>query len=82
MPYELIVDLANETRSDLWINIPHTANDNYMRAVADYMKEHLNPDLEVQVEFSKEYWTTIFEQHPYFKAGGIASYGTAEFATG
>ena len=82
MPYELIADLANETRSDLWINIPHTANDNYMRVVAAYVKEHLNPDLKVQVEFSNEYWTTIFDQHPYFKASGIARYGTAEFATG
>lgn len=83
MPYELIVDMANDTRSDLWINIPHTASDSYMRAVASYVKDHLDPDLKLQVEFSNEYWTTIFDQNPYFTAGGIARYGAQEeYATG
>ena len=82
MPYELIVKIANETRSDLWINIPHTASDDFMRQAANYVKANLNGDLKLHVEFSNEYWTTIFDQHPYFVNGGIATYGTAEFSTG
>lgn len=82
MPYELIVEIANQTRSDLWINIPHTASDTYIRSAAAYVKAHLNPDLQVMIEFSNEYWTTIFNQYQYFIDGGAAAFGSADFAAG
>ena len=82
MPYELVVGMANQTRSDLWFNIPHTASDAYMRAAAKYVHDNLDPDLRVHVEFSNEYWTEGFNQHQYFIDGGRAAFGTAEFATG
>ena len=82
MPYELLVSMANETRSDLWVNIPHTASDQYIREAAIYLKAHLDPGLRLQVEFSNEYWTTIFDQNPYFVAGGQAAFGDDPFATG
>jgi Ca2+-binding RTX toxin-like protein len=82
MPYELLVDMANETRSDLWVNIPHTASDQYIREAAVFLRDHLDPGLNLQVEFSNEYWTTIFDQHPYFVDGGARVYGTADYATG
>jgi RTX calcium-binding nonapeptide repeat (4 copies) len=82
MPYELLVEVANEARSDLWINIPHTASDQYMREAAAYVKANLDPDLKVMVEFSNEYWTTIFDQYAYFVDGGAATFGNVEFAAG
>ncbi|MGL5010720.1 MAG: calcium-binding protein, partial [Paracoccaceae bacterium] len=82
MPYELLVEMANETRSDLWVNIPHTASDQYLREAAAYVKANLDPDLRLQVEFSNEYWTTIFDQYAYFQAGGAREYGEADFAAG
>lgn len=82
MPYELLVELANQTRSDLWINIPHTASDQYMREAAAYVKSNLDPGLKVMVEFSNEYWTTIFDQYSYFIDGGAQKFGNAEFAAG
>lgn len=82
MPYELLVEMANQTRSDLWINIPHTASDQYMREAASYVKAHLDPGLKLMVEFSNEYWTTIFDQNAYFVDGGVRAFGNAEFATG
>ena len=82
MPYELMVEMANQTRSDLWINIPHTASDSFMQAAAAYVHAHLDPDLKVYVEFSNEYWTTIFDQYDYFVKGGQAAFGTARFAAG
>ncbi len=82
MPYELLVQMANETRSDLWINIPHTASDQYMRAAAAYVKANLDPGLTLQVEFSNEYWTTIFDQYAYFQAGGAREFGDTDFAAG
>jgi hypothetical protein len=82
MPYELLVEMANETRSDLWINIPHTASDQYMREAAAYVKANLDPDLKLMVEFSNEYWTTIFDQYAYFQDGGAREFGNADFAAG
>ncbi len=82
MPYELMVQMANETRSDLWINIPHTASDQYMREAAKYVKANLDPGLKVMAEFSNEYWTTIFDQYAYFQAGGQRDFGSAPFAAG
>ena len=82
MPYALLVDMANQTRSDLWINIPHTASDQFIREAAAYVKENLDPDLRVMAEFSNEYWTTIFDQYQYFVDGGAAEFGDADFAAG
>lgn len=82
MPYELLVEMANQARSDLWINIPHTASDQYMREAAAYVKANLDPGLKVMVEFSNEYWTTIFDQYAYFVDGGAQKFGNAEFAAG
>ena len=82
MPYELMVEIANQTRADLWINIPHTASDQYIRTAAAYVHDHLGPGLQVMVEFSNEYWTSIFDQYAYFIDGGTAAYGNAKFSAG
>jgi Ca2+-binding RTX toxin-like protein len=82
MPYELLVQMANETRSDLWINIPHTASRQYMQEAAAYVKANLDPGLKLMVEFSNEYWTTIFDQYDYFQRGGARRFGSDEFAAG
>ncbi len=80
VPYEIFVDLANEIRSDLWVNMPHTASEGYLRAAAEYLKANLDPDLKLQVEFSNEYFTTIFDQYAFFVAGGEAAFGAAPHA--
>jgi Ca2+-binding RTX toxin-like protein len=80
MPYELLVEMANETRSDLWINIPHLATDDYMKKAAEYVKANLDPDLRVFVEYTNEYWTTIFDQHPYLIQQGAEKFGDVPFA--
>ncbi len=80
MPIELLVKVANDARSDLWINIPHLATDDYMRGVAAYVKENLSKDLRVYVEYTNEYWTDIFDQHPYLNARGAELFGNAPFA--
>ncbi len=80
MPYELLVKIANQTRSDLWINIPHMATDDYMLKAATYVKGHLNEDLRVYVEYTNEYWTDLFDQHQYLIDKGAAQFGDVPFA--
>ena len=80
MPYELLVEVANQAHSDLWINIPHMATDDYMRKVAAYVKDHLDKDLKVYVEYTNEYWTEGFDQHQYLIGKGIQMFGKVPFA--
>jgi hypothetical protein len=76
-PFELLVDIANDARADLWITIPHVASDDYMRKAAQYVKANLDAGLRVYVEYSNEYWTEGFVQHDYFIAKGKEMFGDA-----
>jgi hypothetical protein len=80
VPYEVTVKLANDAKTDLWINIPHTASDDYMRKAAAYIRDNLDNDLRVYVEYSNEYWTEQFDQHQWFKDRGQEMFGDAPFA--
>ena len=62
VPLEVLVELSNETDSNPWFNIPHLATDEYVENFAQYVKENLDPDLEVYVEYSNEVWNRNFEQ--------------------
>ena len=37
-------------KADLWINIPHMADKDYIRSLAKLIKNQLNPELNVYVE--------------------------------
>jgi hypothetical protein len=61
--WEYAVELANQLDKDLWINIPAKANDNYVQQLAQYLKDNLEPDRAVYVEYSNEVWNGIFTQY-------------------
>jgi hypothetical protein len=61
----MMVALANETRTDAWICIPHLADDAYIRAAAEYVRANLDPGLQVRFELSNEVWNWGFEQAQY-----------------
>ncbi|MEM8872767.1 MAG: hypothetical protein AAGD32_00780 [Planctomycetota bacterium] len=58
VPYEVMIDLANETGKDIWINVPHAANDDYVAQLARLFNARLNPELDVWVEYSNETWNS------------------------
>lgn len=60
--WEYCIELANTTKADLWINIPHMADENYIRSLAKLIKGQLDPDLNVYVEYSNEMWNWLFPQ--------------------
>jgi len=70
-PLEIMVELANRLNADAWFNIPHAANDDYVRRFAHYLKKHLKPNLKVYIEYSNETWNGIFSQHAYMKKMGM-----------
>ncbi|MGK7941863.1 MAG: cadherin-like domain-containing protein [Crocosphaera sp.] len=61
-PVEVMVELANTLDRDAWFNMPHLATDEYVTNFATYVRDHLEPELKVYVEYSNEVWNWHFEQ--------------------
>ncbi len=69
--YEHLIDLCNRTQKDPWINIPHQASDDYIRAFANFLESSLDPNLKIYVEYSNEVWNGIFAQNLYADSVGL-----------
>lgn len=62
VPWEVCIDLCNAVGADMWLNVPHLADDDYARQLAKLVKARLNPSLKVYVEYSNEVWNFGFQQ--------------------
>ena len=69
-PLEIMVALANKLNADPWFNIPHKADNNFVRQYAKYVKDNLKPGLKAYIEYTNEAWNTIFTQAHYVKDQG------------
>ncbi len=58
--WEYVIELANETNKDIWINIPVSADDDYVRQLARLMHDTLKPGLRIYLEHGNEVWNGIF----------------------
>jgi hypothetical protein len=65
VPYESQIQLSNELKQDVWLTVPHLADDDYVRKLAILVSQRLSPDLRVWVEYSNEVWNGGFQQHRY-----------------
>lgn len=74
-PLEVMVRLANEIGADPWFNMPHKADDDFIRKFAQYVHENLNPQLKAYVEYSNEVWNWRFGQAQYALAEAKARWG-------
>jgi len=61
--WEHVVALANLTQKDIWINIPHKADDNFITQLATLLQSTLNPNINIYLEYSNEVWNSGFSQH-------------------
>ena len=62
VPVEIMLALANHLNIDPWFNMPHLADDAYLKTFATLVRDTLNPDLQAYVEFSNEVWNWQFAQ--------------------
>ncbi|UWQ92247.1 hypothetical protein K3727_05460 [Rhodobacteraceae bacterium M382] len=62
VPAEIIVALANQVDTDLWITMPHLADDEYARNWAEIVKPTLSNGRRVYLEYSNEVWNWQFQQ--------------------
>ena len=60
VPYELMVDLSNHLKTDMWITIPPLADDDFVRQLATLLKTKLDPALKVYVEYGNEIWNGAY----------------------
>lgn len=65
VPYEVMIQLANQAEKDLWICVPHGADDNYLTQMATLFRDNLNPQRTVYLEYSNEVWNWLFTQAHY-----------------
>jgi len=71
-PLEIMAKLANTLRTDAWFNMPHLADDDYVRNFAQTAFRLLDPGVRVYVEYSNEVWNEIFAQAGYAREQGLA----------
>jgi len=56
MAVEYMVQLANDLDADAWFNMPHLADDTFVRTFATYVRDHLEPGRRAYVEWANEVW--------------------------
>lgn len=72
-PWERVIELANAAKTDVWINVPTSADPEYYTELAKLFKEKLAPNLKIYVEYSNEIWNSgTFKQYAWVASTGVA----------
>jgi hypothetical protein len=81
-PWEYVIDLCNAANMDMWINIPVSVDDDYIRQLATLIKNNLKTSLNIYIEHSNEIWNWGFIQYAWNSAraseemhAGTGNYG-------
>jgi len=70
--YEYMIDICNLLDKDIWVCIPHQADDNYIAQFATLLHDSLEAGRKIYVEYSNECWNSVFSQTQYCNAQGAA----------
>lgn len=68
---EYMVELCNQSQSDLWFCVHHQATNDYIIKCAEFISQRLRPGLKVYLEHSNEVWNSAFPQFNYSTGVGI-----------
>ncbi|TXF88154.1 T9SS type A sorting domain-containing protein [Neolewinella aurantiaca] len=77
IPYEMMVKLLNDYDLDGWICVPHRASPEYSQSLAEFMRDSLEPERHLYVEYSNELWNWIFGQAQWLNYYGCEQTGTS-----
>lgn len=70
VPLERMIDLCNRVKANPWFCMPHLADDDFVRNFARMVKDRLDSNLQVYLEYSNEVWNTRFAQYQFAAAEG------------
>ena len=70
-PYEVMIDLANQSASDLWLNLPVAATDNFLGHLADLTHAQLDTTRKLYIELGNELWN-YSEPYAFGRAYALA----------
>jgi hypothetical protein len=70
VPYEWMIRLCNLRKADAWVCVPHAADDDFIRRMAELFRDSLDADLKIHVEYSNEIWNWMFGQTRYCNERG------------
>ncbi len=62
---EYMIELCNELDADPWFCMPHTASVSYIQAFASKVKNQLEPERKVYLEWSNEVWNSRFDAYDF-----------------
>jgi hypothetical protein len=65
VPWEDLIQLCNQVGSGIWVCVPVRATDDYVKQLATLLKNNLNPNAKIYVEYSNEVWNIAFDQGKY-----------------
>lgn len=74
VPIEALVQLSNEAGTDLWITIPTKANADVIEHYATYIRDNLDPNLKVTVEYGNELWNYGYQDTHDLRAEAIEAW--------
>ena len=65
-PWETVPFIVNQLNqsTDIWINVPISASDDYILTLAQMMLKQLRSDSNIYIEYSNEVWNDHFSQAP------------------
>jgi len=66
--FEYMVNLANTTDKDFWLTVPTAADDDFVVQLATLLKNTLNPNLKIYIEYSNETWNVGYPGYDYSEA--------------
>ncbi|WP_245450635.1 hypothetical protein [Neorhizobium sp. SOG26] len=72
VPLEDMIELCNQVRSEPWFTMPHLCSNEFVARFAEQVKQDLDPDLAVHVEYSNEVWNTMFGQADHAREHGLS----------
>ena len=76
---EYMIDLCNALDADPWFCMPHTSDVNYIAEFAALVKDRLEPNRKVYLEWSNEVWNSRFAAHHFVSARSGASSFSSEW---
>lgn len=76
VPLETMIDLANDTGTDPWVNIPPYATDDYVHQFARLAHQRLSTSLKLNLEYGNEPWNYGFAATSWMLAQAKATWPT------